>query len=145
MDNITNCPKCSKVFVKNTLSDICQACVKEADLHCELCIKYLREHRGITLKELSDRTEVSLAQIAKFIKEGRISIISHPQISYPCEVCGTDIREKNMCVSCLQKLRKDLSNAKEDEKRAFDQAEEQKKQDRMKAFKITDRLNDRLK
>jgi flagellar operon protein (TIGR03826 family) len=137
---VANCPKCGRVYVKNTLHDICTVCVKELDLQCEACIKYLRANRGINIQELSEATEVSLSLIAKFIREGRISIIGNPNMSYACEVCGANIREKTICESCRSKLAKDLSNAKEDDKRAF----ELEKQEKHAAFKISDRLKDRI-
>jgi len=145
LNNISNCPKCGKVFVKSNISDICQSCVRELDLQCENVLKYLKEHRGITLQQLSDETGVPLGTIAKFMREGRISIMHAPNISYPCEVCGVEIREKSMCASCLQKLRKDYSNTREDEKRAFDREEDSRRQQKLTAFKITDRLQERKK
>lgn len=136
---VANCPKCGKVYVKNTLHDICPACVKELDLQCETCIKYLRANRGIDLKELSEATEVPMTLISKFIREGRISIMGSPNMSYDCEVCGKSIREKTICESCRSKLVKDLSNSKEDEKRTL----ELEKQENNTAFRISDRLRDR--
>jgi flagellar operon protein (TIGR03826 family) len=139
--NVANCPKCGKVYVKNLLNDICQTCVKEIDLQCETCIKYLREHRGITLEELSEATEVSQSLIIKFLREGRISIMGNRNIYYPCEVCGESLRERNMCDSCRQKLKKDVRNTMEDHRRI----EEQKRIENKATYKISDRLNDRSK
>jgi flagellar operon protein (TIGR03826 family) len=137
--NVANCPKCGKVYVKNVINDICPACVKAIDDQCDSCIKYLREHRGITLQQLSDETEVPLSIIIKFLREGRISVIGNRNIVYPCEVCGEDIREKNMCDSCRQKLKMDVRNTMEDHRRI----EGQKKKDTKGAFRISDRLKDR--
>jgi flagellar operon protein (TIGR03826 family) len=139
--NVANCPKCGRVFVKSNLADICQACLKASDIQCEACIKYLRENRGISLQELSDQTEVPMATIIKFMREGRISVMSNRNISYPCEVCGTDIRERSMCDSCRQKLKKDVRNTMEDHNREA----ALKQQDNQVSYKISDRLRDRLK
>jgi flagellar operon protein (TIGR03826 family) len=139
--NVANCPKCGKLYIKNVMNDVCPACVKEADLQCETCIKYLRENRGISLQQLSDDTEVPASLIIKFIRDGRISVMGNRNISYPCEVCGADIRERNMCDSCREKLKKDVKNTMEDHRRE----EEQKKKDIQAAFKISNRLQDRLK
>jgi flagellar operon protein (TIGR03826 family) len=139
--NVANCPKCGKVYVKNLLNDVCQACVKEVEVQCDTCIKYLREHRGISLEELSNATEVSQSLIIKFMREGRISIMGNRNIAYPCEVCGESIRERNMCDSCRQKLKKDVRNTMEDHRRI----EEQKRVENKVTYKIIDRLNDRSK
>jgi predicted amidophosphoribosyltransferase len=139
--NVANCPKCGRVYVKNLMHDICQACVKEIDTQCETCIKYLRENRGISLEMLSEATEVSQSLIIKFMREGRISVMGNRNIFYPCEVCGSDKREKNMCDSCRQKLKKDVRNTMEDHRRI----EDQKRVENNASFKISDRLKDRSK
>ena len=139
--SVANCPKCGKVYVKNLMHDICPSCVKENDANCESCIKYLREHRGISLEQLSEATDVSQSLIIKFMREGRISVMSNKNIYYPCEVCGESIRERNMCDSCRQKLKKDVRNTMEDHNRI----EEQKRVENKVSYKISDRLNDRSK
>lgn len=115
--NILNCNRCGKIYVKNNIHDVCPACVKEIDKLYEQAAQYLRENRGATIQELSDATEIPFRQIVKFIREGRISIINMPNMSYPCESCGTPIRESHICVDCRKKLSKDYQNATEDEKR----------------------------
>jgi flagellar operon protein (TIGR03826 family) len=139
--NVANCPKCGRVYVKNIVHDICSTCVKANDLQCETCIKYLRENRGIMLEELSEATEVPQSIIIKFIREGRISIMGNRNIFYPCEVCGEHIRDRNMCDSCRQKLKRDVRNTIEDHNRE----EANRIQENKNSFKISDRLKDRLK
>jgi hypothetical protein len=77
----------------------------------QICVDYLRENKGANIQELSDATEVSIKTITKFIREGRISIENAPNMMYPCEVCGTLIREGHMCDSCRTRLTKDLAGA----------------------------------
>ena len=139
--NVANCTKCGKVFVKNLMNDVCPSCVKASELLYEVCITHLKANRGITLQELSDATEVPMSQILKFMRDGRISVMGNRNLFYPCEVCGEDIRESNMCDSCRQKLKKDLRNTMEDHKRD----EALKKKETVDAFRISDRLKDRQK
>ncbi|NUU60917.1 TIGR03826 family flagellar region protein [Paenibacillus agri] len=108
--NLDNCPRCGRLYVKN-LMELCQPCIKELEHEYEICVNYLRENRGTNIQELSDATEISIKEITRFIREGRISIANAPNMTYPCEVCGTLIREGHMCDSCRNRLRKDLSNA----------------------------------
>lgn len=136
--NVANCPHCGKIFVKG-FNDICSNCVKEINQQYEKCVKYLRENRGATINELSEVTEVTMKQITKFIREGRISIINAPNLSYPCEVCGTLIRDNMICESCRSKLVKDVRNNAEDERRN----EDRKKQDNNITYNINDRLKDK--
>jgi flagellar operon protein (TIGR03826 family) len=136
--NVANCPRCGKIFVKG-FNDVCPNCVKEIEQQYEKCVKYLRENKGAAITELSEAMEVSIKQITKFIREGRISIMNAPNMSYPCEVCGNLIRENTICEPCRSKLVKDVRNNTEDERRRI----EQDSKDNQVSFKIKDRLQDR--
>ncbi|MFC0212912.1 TIGR03826 family flagellar region protein [Paenibacillus chartarius] len=136
--SVSNCPRCGKLFAKG-LHDICPSCVKEIDLQYEKCLKYLREHRKCTLQELSEATEVSVKQITKFIREGRISIDNNPNMSYACELCGASITTGKMCDNCRSGLLKDANHLKEDQARG----QAQQSQEEKIGFNIKDRLQDR--
>lgn len=111
--NLDNCPRCGKLFAKN-FRDVCPSCLREIDNEYQLCADYLREFKGSIITEVSDATGVSIKQITKFIREGRISIINAPNMSYPCESCGTLIREHNLCDECRQRIDKDKQHMFED-------------------------------
>jgi ribosome-binding protein aMBF1 (putative translation factor) len=82
---------------------------------------------------------VSIRQITKFIREGRISIKDAPNMGFPCEVCGTNIREGSICESCRSKLAKDMSNSQEDAARR----QERLQQEHKGTYNIQDRLKNR--
>ncbi|AIQ65890.1 flagellar protein [Paenibacillus stellifer] len=108
--NLDNCPRCGRLYVKNVM-ELCQPCIKELEQQYEACVKYIREHKNTDIQELSDATEVSIKEITRFIKEGRISIANAPNMMYPCEVCGRLIRESHMCDDCRTRLRKGFTEA----------------------------------
>ncbi|KAA8997990.1 flagellar protein [Paenibacillus spiritus] len=135
--NLDNCPRCGRLYVKNP-SEMCQFCFKELEKQYETCVKYLREHRGANIQELSDATEIPIKEITRFIREGRISIANAPNMTYPCEVCGTLIREGHMCDNCRSRLTKDLTQAA---KEAADA--EAAKRAGHGAYKAVDKLRDR--
>ncbi|MGG3453248.1 TIGR03826 family flagellar region protein [Paenibacillus rhizolycopersici] len=112
--NLANCPRCGRLFANN-FRDICPSCIKEIEGEYEKCLKFLREEKMATIQDVSDGTGVSIRQITKFIKEGRISVANNPNMMYPCEVCGVLIREGNMCDSCRTRLTRDLATAAKDE------------------------------
>lgn len=122
--NLDNCPRCGKLFAKN-FRDVCQTCMRDIDKEYELCANYLREFKGSIITEVADATGVSIKQITKFIREGRISIMNAPNMSYPCESCGTLIRETHLCDTCRQRIEKDKRQMfqdiakKEEAKRAY--------------------------
>lgn len=117
--NLDNCPRCGKLFAKN-FRDVCPVCMRDLDKEYELCSNYLREFKGAIITELSDQTGVSIKQITKFIREGRISMVNAPNLSYPCESCGTLIRENHICDSCRKRLTKDKQHMNEDAARKAD-------------------------
>mgnify|MGYP000875173727 CR=1 FL=1 len=104
---LANCPRCGKLFARH-FRDVCQNCYKELEAEYEVCVEYLRKNKGATITELSEDTGVSIKQITRFIKEGRISLYNAPNLSYPCEVCGVLIREGNICDSCRSRLRSEV-------------------------------------
>jgi flagellar operon protein (TIGR03826 family) len=118
--NVGNCPRCGRLFAKS-FREVCQACTKEIEMEYDKCLQYLREEKTATIQEVSEATEVSIKQITKFIKEGRISVANNPNMTYPCEVCGILIREGTMCDSCRQRLTRDLRSAQEEVSQAQDQ------------------------
>lgn len=137
--NIANCSKCGKIFAR-TLWDLCPSCMKELDEMYEKVYSYLRENRGSTIQQVSEATEVPMRIITKFIREGRISIIDSPNMSYPCESCGTPIREHHLCDACRNKLTKEWKWSMELEQRRREAAEQ--RQPSM-SYRIKDRLLDR--
>ncbi|MFD0957909.1 TIGR03826 family flagellar region protein [Paenibacillus chungangensis] len=112
--NLDNCPRCGKLFAKN-IRDVCQVCLRDIDKEYEKCATYLRENKGAMITELSDQTGVSIRQITKFIREGRISMMDAPNLSYPCESCGVLIRESHLCDACRKRLTKDTRRMLDDE------------------------------
>ncbi|WP_055106064.1 TIGR03826 family flagellar region protein [Paenibacillus ihumii] len=108
--NLGNCPRCGKLFANN-FRDICPSCIKEIEQEYEKCLKFLREEKMATIQEVSEATGVSIKQITKFIKEGRITVADNPNMMYPCEVCGVLIRQNNMCDSCRTRLTRDFAGA----------------------------------
>lgn len=135
--NIDYCPRCGKVFAKG-IREICPNCVREVEEEYERCVTYLRENKGANIQELSDATEVTIKQITKFIREGRISLYNAPNLMIPCEVCGTLIREGLMCDKCRNRFQSDMKLADEKEQRRRE--EEQRLRDAL-TYKIKERDN----
>ncbi|NIK79347.1 flagellar operon protein (TIGR03826 family) [Paenibacillus castaneae] len=137
--NLDNCPRCGKLFAKN-FKDVCPVCLREIDKEYQLCADYLREFKGAIITELSDQTGVSIKQITKFIREGRISMVNAPNMSYPCESCGTLIRENHICDTCRKRLEKDRNQMFED---LAKQRERQESQSAATVYKGLDRYKDK--
>jgi flagellar operon protein (TIGR03826 family) len=118
--NIGNCPRCGRVFAKGT-KEVCPSCIKLVDEEYAECAQYLRENRGASIHQVSEDTGVSVKQITKFIREGRISLSDAPNLGYPCDSCGAPIRESNICESCRKRLTSDVDKLREREQRRMDE------------------------
>lgn len=101
MPDLLNCPRCNKIFVKN-FRDVCPDCYKQEEEDFQAVYQFVRkkENRMASILEVEEATEVEQALIYKFIKQGRISLHSFPNLSYPCEACDTMIREGRICSVC---------------------------------------------
>lgn len=125
---LDNCPRCGKLFSKN-FRNVCPVCIREIDKEYELCSDYLRKHKGAMITELSDQTGVSIKQITKFIREGRISMVDATGLAYPCESCGTMIRESHLCDACRTRLQRDTNDLRQMEARRQQSADQQQSSD----------------
>ena len=111
--NVGYCPRCGKLFSRS-YHDVCANCVKEIEEQYTLCRDYLKENKYATLSQLSEETGVPMKQILKFIREGRLATTDSPNITYPCESCGTPIREHYLCPNCRDRLAKKISRVQQD-------------------------------
>lgn len=120
---LDNCTRCDALFVRTT-KDICPKCNIEVEKEYDLCAKFLRkrENRGSTIHQVSDATGVSIKQITRFVKEGRISIEGNPNMGYPCENCGILIRQGNICDSCADSLKREINQQIDVDKRLSEEA-----------------------
>ncbi|WNC14470.1 TIGR03826 family flagellar region protein [Brevibacillus brevis] len=118
LGKLANCSRCDALFVQ-AVRDICQKCYQEVEQEYERCARYLRkrENRGSNIHQVSEATGVSIKQITKFIKEGRISVAGNPNLGYPCESCGFIIRTGNLCESCIKGLKHEITQQLEVEER----------------------------
>ena len=118
LGKLANCSRCDTLFVQ-VVRDICPKCSQQVEQEYEKCAKFLRkrENRGSNIHVVSEETGVSVKQITKFIREGRISIEGNPNLGYPCEVCGFMIRTGNMCESCMKGLKHEINQQLDVEQR----------------------------
>lgn len=117
--DVANCSKCSRLYIKNPVRDICDKCYKEEETAYDKVSTYLkkRENRTATMLQVVQDTGVSEDLIHKFIKQGRIKLVQFPNLTYPCETCGNPIQTGKLCEQCLTELRKDLEIFEREEQR----------------------------
>ncbi|QRG67324.1 TIGR03826 family flagellar region protein [Brevibacillus choshinensis] len=121
LGKLANCSRCDALFVQ-AVRDICPKCHQAVEQEYELCARFLRkrENRGSNIYQVSEATGVSVKQITKFIKEGRISVVGNPNLGYPCESCGNIIQAGNMCEDCIKGLKHEITQQMEVDQRLED-------------------------
>lgn len=122
LGKLANCSRCDALFVQ-AVRDICPKCYQEVEQEYEKCARFLRkrENRGSNMNQVSEGTGVSVKQITRFIKEGRISVEGNPNLGYACESCGELIRKGNICESCMRGLKYDITQDLAVERRLDDE------------------------
>ena len=109
---LQNCKKCGRLF-NRTINDNCQVCVKEEEEAFFTVRDYLRENKRASANEVADGTGIELSLIVKFIREGRLSTVDNPMLSYPCDACEEPITNGRYCKPCKEKLSKGLQTSKD--------------------------------
>ncbi|MGB8955483.1 MAG: TIGR03826 family flagellar region protein [Tumebacillaceae bacterium] len=108
-----NCKSCGRLF--NIIHrDICPVCVKDEEEKFYIIRNFLKENRGATTYEVQEATGIDLKLIIKFVREGRLSTLNTPNLTYPCESCGEGITEGRFCKPCKDRLTKGLETTKEE-------------------------------
>ena len=117
MNELTYCPTCQTLFVKNSFRDVCEACYKKEESLYKEVYQYIRkrENRSATIIEVANATGVEESLLMKFIRSGKLQIGSNPNLGYGCEYCGSIIREGRFCEGCRDDLQSDLERYERDE------------------------------
>ncbi|MEB1806675.1 MAG: hypothetical protein LPK26_05190 [Bacillaceae bacterium] len=109
MPNLENCPRCGGLFVK-ALRSVCDKCHKEIDQMFQTVYTFIRkrDNRKASISEVVEATGVKEDYIFQFIREGRLQMAQFPNLGYPCDSCGTIIREGKLCSGCLKEFKAGL-------------------------------------
>ncbi|MFL8936255.1 TIGR03826 family flagellar region protein [Rossellomorea oryzaecorticis] len=110
MSEITNCPRCNALFMKNKFRDVCEKCYKEDEKMYETVYQFLRkrENRAATMETIMEKTGVEEELLYKWVKKGRIQTKLFPNLGYPCDKCGKIINNGKLCQGCADSLKRDL-------------------------------------
>ncbi|MFC4736951.1 TIGR03826 family flagellar region protein [Bacillus daqingensis] len=105
MPELANCPDCGGLFVK-ALRSVCETCAKDVEAQFDTVYSFIRkrDNRRATIDEVVESTGVTKERIFQFIREGRILLSQFPNLTYPCDACGKDIREGKLCSTCRSRI-----------------------------------------
>lgn len=116
---LTNCARCGRLFVKDSIRDICLDCYREEEEAFEKVRNFLkkRENRTASMAQVVEKTGVEEKQILKWIRSGRLRIVNFPNLQYPCENCGRPIKKGRFCDRCQKEFKVELERYEREKKR----------------------------
>ncbi len=106
------CKNCKKIFQYIAGPEICPRCKQLEEDMFQKVKTYLRENPGESMHVVSEETEVSVALIEKFLRQGRLEVSPDSPITLTCEMCGRKITSGRFCSNCKGELTNHLNEAK---------------------------------
>lgn len=108
---VKKCIRCGRLFKDDGYNlDLCPNCTILDSDDFEKVRLYLYDHHTATAIELSEETGVSIVQIERYLRNGRLEIPEGSPIFIKCEKCGTDIRSGRLCTACSLSLSNSMRN-----------------------------------
>jgi flagellar operon protein (TIGR03826 family) len=128
MSQLDNCPNCGQIYIRNAFREVCETCYKQEEADYQTVYKFIRqrENRTATMDQVAEGTGVSEALIIKFIRKGRIQLSQFPNLGYPCDRCGTMIKEDKLCGTCKKDIHGQLAQMVREEERKMELRKEGK-------------------
>lgn len=111
---VAHCTSCGKVFQIN-LRSLCSECADRLDRQFEAVDRYLMKNRQASTEEASEQTGVPVKQIQEWIRQKRLSLSAHPNLTDSCNLCGSPTRTGTLCIRCTTRLKSDIQKMHEEE------------------------------
>ena len=103
MPNMSNCSKCGRFFEVNGLRSLCPTCFEQDRLDFDRIRQYLYEHPHAKMFEVSTNLDISIPQIKRYLREGRLEIVEKDNRFLRCETCGKPICSGYLCDQCSKR------------------------------------------
>jgi len=112
MSDVRNCRRCNKIYNYVSGPPICVACRQLDEEDFKKVKEYLNDNPGASLQQISNEMEISVEKIKRFLKEGRLEIVSSEgNMVLECESCGKAIKSGRFCVHCGREVADDFKSA----------------------------------
>ncbi len=121
MPDVRNCRKCGKIFSYLGGPPICPACKQVDEEDFKRIKEYLYKNPGAGLNQVSVELEIGVEKIKRFLKEGRLEIVSaEGNMFLECENCGKSIKSGRFCDECEKDLAANLKTTADQMKTDMD-------------------------
>ena len=99
---IRNCKRCGKLHYGT--GRVCPECLKKEEEKFDIVKKYLKENPASSLIKVSDETGVTVPEIERFLRDGRLEVTSGMGDFLKCTKCGSPIKTGRYCPECEKKV-----------------------------------------
>lgn len=128
MAEVRNCKKCGKIFNYLGGSPICPVCRQMDEDDFKRIKEYLYDNPKASLNQVSSELEISVEKIRRFLKDGRLEILSDEgNMILDCESCGKSIKSGRYCPECERNLSNNLRDTASQMKSSINSSAEQAK------------------
>lgn len=111
---LQSCLRCGKMFLYAGVGKcICLKCNKEDEEQFNCVKDYIYEHPSATIREVAENTDVRVARIKAYLKEGRLIISDDSALFLNCEICGAQLKYGRVCRNCADTLSNELKRTME--------------------------------
>lgn len=111
MPDVRNCRKCGKVFNYLGGPPLCVSCRQLDEEDFKRIKEYLYDNPRASLNQVSVELEISVEKIRRFLKDGRLEILSDDgNLILECESCGKSIKSGRYCTDCERDLANNFKN-----------------------------------
>lgn len=126
--DLNNCPDCGALFIQNPVRDVCEKCYREEEAQYDKVYRFLRnrENRAATVEATAKATDVKENLLHKWVRRGRLQVALFPNMGYPCDRCGSIIRERKLCEPCAQNIIRDLDTFEAEQLRMAEMRESER-------------------
>jgi hypothetical protein len=100
---LINCKKCNRLFSSVDGATLCSRCNESADEGFSVVREYIYDNPSSSIKEVSSNTGIESELILRWIREGRIVLSEHANISF-CERCDVPTDGGRFCGKCIREL-----------------------------------------
>ena len=107
--NVDNCKRCGNIFQKY-FSEFCPECYAFIRSELERSNTYLKNNRNVSLHELSEAVEVPINKLIKYINEGKLYSLDHPNLKYNCYFCEHQIHRGYLCKECALQFKLEVKH-----------------------------------
>ena len=99
---IRNCKRCGKLHYGT--GRVCPEWLKKEEEKFDFVKKYLKENPASSLIKVSDETGVTVPEIERFLRDGRLEVTSGMGDFLKCTKCGSPIKTGRYCPECEKKV-----------------------------------------